>query len=107
MNAKRLLVVALAPVAALLAAAAYTDWRADRVERDVAAFCSSIATGITLRHFAELALEHDFEVSDRGAGSNVLTAAKTAYKIGKHVYACHADHDGERVIGTRFEHRSE
>lgn len=104
---RRLAAAILPPVAALIAAYAYTAWQADRAEREVAAFCAGIAPGLAIRDFAELALARDLEVSDEGPDSRVLTAAKGVYTWRRQIYACHAAHEGGRVLRTRVEHRSE
>jgi hypothetical protein len=97
----------LPPVLALLAAAAYTEWKMRGAERDAARLCSLVTPGMPLQQFVDTAIDGGFEVTGLNPASRTATASKVVYRLDAEVFRCRAEHDGTRIISTATSHARE
>lgn len=92
------------PILALIAAMAYTEWRAGHAQRGMAVFCTAINAGTSAEDFAQLARGAGYTVSD-AVGAAAITASKVVYTFHRETFSCIAQTAaGGRIQSTRVEH---
>ncbi|MSQ67651.1 MAG: hypothetical protein EXR83_05590 [Gammaproteobacteria bacterium] len=92
------------PILALIAATAYTEWRAGHTQRGMAVFCTAINAGTSAEDFAERARGAGYTVGD-AAGAAAITATKVVYTFHRETFSCIAQTTaGGRIQHTRVEH---